>query len=195
MSLLKRFKLSSVPDVSGQRPSVVIEPQRGFFDLDLKALLEYRDLFFFLVWRDVKARYSQSVLGIGWAVVQPVFSMVVYTVVFGSVAKISSDGHPYALFSYVGLVPWTYFANALTESTGSLVRNASMLSKVYFPRLILPFTSVLGKLVDFDAGDPFDDLLPGSAHDLDSLSTCSCTDHDAVGRRYGNVVNSSRHPV
>jgi len=112
-------------------------------------LWRYRDLFYFLIWRDVKTRYAQSVLGIGWAIIQPLFSMVVFTIVFGNLAKVSSDGVPYAIFSYAGLVPWTYFSSALTDSTNSLVNASSMITKVYFPRLVLPIAPVFGKLIDF----------------------------------------------
>ena len=115
----------------------------------MRELWQYRDLFYFLVWRDIKVRYAQSVLGVGWAIIQPFFYMIVFTIVFGNLAKVSSDGAPYAIFSYTALVPWTYFSNALTESTSSLIQNVNMLSKVYFPRLVLPMVAVLGKLLDF----------------------------------------------
>jgi len=128
---------------------IVIEPGKRLRFLDFAELKEYRDLFIFLVWRSVKVRYAQSTLGVGWAIVQPLFSMLVFTVVFGNLAKIDSNGVPYAIFSFAGLVPWTYFSNALTESTGSLVVNAHMMSKVYFPRVVLPLSGVLAKLVDF----------------------------------------------
>ena len=134
---------------SAPGPVHVIQPKSGWRVVDLGELWRYRDLFYFLVWRDIKARYAQSVLGVGWAVVQPLFLMVVFTIVFGKLAKLSSDGAPYAIFSYTALVPWTYFANALTDATGSLIQSANMLSKVYFPRLVLPLTSILGRLVDF----------------------------------------------
>jgi len=127
----------------------IIEPCSGWRLVDWQELSEYRDLFSFLVWRSIKVRYAQSAIGIGWAVIQPLFSMLVFTVVFGRLAGIESDGVPYAVFSFVALVPWTYFSNALTEGTSSLVGNASMLSKVYFPRLILPLSTVLARLVDF----------------------------------------------
>ena len=139
---------SIVPPETGDFTHV-IEPKSGWRAIDLGEIWEYRDLLYFLVWRDVKVRYAQSVLGIGWAVIQPVFYMVVFTVVFGRLVKVESDGAPYAVFSYVALVPWTYFANAVGESTGSLVANANMLSKVYFPRVIMPLSTVLAKLVDF----------------------------------------------
>ena len=128
---------------------VIIEPQSGWRFLDLKELREYRDLFYFLIWKNIKVKYAQSVLGIGWAIIQPVFSMIVFTIIFGNLVNISSDGAPYALFSFVALVPWTYFSNSLIDATGSLVTNRSMLTKIYFPRLIFPMTSVLSKLVDF----------------------------------------------
>jgi lipopolysaccharide transport system permease protein len=128
---------------------VVNEPKSGWQFVNLRELWGYRDLFYFLVWRDIKARYAQSVLGIGWAVVQPVFTMIVFTIIFGKLAKIGSDGVPYAIFSFTALVPWTYFSNSLTESTGSLINASSMLGKVYFPRLIIPMTPLVSKLVDF----------------------------------------------
>lgn len=112
-------------------------------------LFQYRDLFFFLIWRDIKTRYTQSILGIGWAIIQPLFSMVVFTIVFGNLVHISSDGVPYTIFSYAALVPWTYFSNALTQSTNSLISASSMITKVYFPRLVLPMATVIGKLADF----------------------------------------------
>jgi lipopolysaccharide transport system permease protein len=117
--------------------------------IDWRELWRYRDLFYFLVWRDIKTRYAQSVLGVGWALIQPVFSMIVFTIVFGNLARVSSDGVPYAIFSYTALVPWTFFSSALTGATSSLTSSASMLTKIYFPRLIIPLTPVLGKLVDF----------------------------------------------
>jgi lipopolysaccharide transport system permease protein len=128
---------------------LVIEPETGLQRIDWKELYRYRDMFRFLTLRTIKARYAQSVIGVGWAVVQPVFSMIVFSIVFGRLAKVSSDGAPYALFSFAALVPWTFFSNALTESTSSLVSQATMLSKVHFPRLILPLSAVAAKLLDF----------------------------------------------
>ena len=130
-------------------PETVIEPKSGWRFVNLRELWEYRDLFYFLVWRDIKARYAQSVLGVGWAVIQPVFTMIVFTIIFGKLAKIGSDGVPYAIFSFTALVPWIYFSNSLTESTGSLISASNMLGKVYFPRLIIPITPLVSKLVDF----------------------------------------------
>ena len=127
----------------------VIEPQTGWQLVDWRELWQYRDLFIFLVWRDIKTRYAQSVLGVGWAVIQPVFSMVVFTIVFGNLAKIDSEGVPYAIFSYTALVPWTYFSGSLTAASSSLISAKSMITKVYFPRLVVPIAPVLAKLVDF----------------------------------------------
>ena len=126
-----------------------IEPKPGWRLIDFGEIWRYRELFYFLVWRDIKGRYAQSVMGIGWAVVQPFFTMIVFTVVFGNLAKISSDDVPYAIFSYTALVPWTFFSGALTRASGSLTSAAGMITKVYFPRLIIPMAPILGKLVDF----------------------------------------------
>jgi lipopolysaccharide transport system permease protein len=128
---------------------VIIKARTGWQLIDWKELAAYRDLFYFLVWRDIKVRYAQSVLGVGWAIIQPVFSMIVFTIIFGRLASIPSDGVPYAIFSFVALVPWAYFSNAMTDSSSSLVINAGMIQKIYFPRLIIPLTAILAKLVDF----------------------------------------------
>jgi lipopolysaccharide transport system permease protein len=131
-------------------PSVkTIERKTGFQNLGLRELLQYRDLFFFLVWRDIKVLYKQTVLGFGWAILRPVFSMIVFSVVFGRLAKIPSDGIPYPLFSYVALVPWMYFQTAMVASSTSLIGGARLISRIYFPRIILPLTPVLAGLVDF----------------------------------------------
>jgi len=129
--------------------TTVFEAKSGWRFIDFHELWEYRDLFYFLIWRNIKVRYAQSVLGVGWAIIQPVFSMIVFTIVFGKLAKIGSEGVPYAIFSYAALAPWTYFSNALTQSGASLVGASGMISKVYFPRLIIPMSPVLDKLVDF----------------------------------------------
>jgi lipopolysaccharide transport system permease protein len=129
--------------------TTVFEAKSGWRFIDFHELWEYRDLFYFLIWRNIKVRYAQSVLGVGWAIIQPVFSMIVFTIVFGRLAKIGSEGVPYAIFSYAALVPWTYFSNALTQSGASLVGASGMISKVYFPRLIIPMSPVLDTLVDF----------------------------------------------
>jgi len=110
---------------------------------------QYRDLFFFLVWRDVKTRYAQSILGVGWAIIQPVFSMIVFTIIFGNLAKVDSEGVPYAIFSFTALVPWTYFSSSLTSASGSLINSKNLITKIYFPRLVIPLAPVIGKLIDF----------------------------------------------
>lgn len=126
----------------------VIEPPRGWQVIDLRELVAYRDLFWFLTYKAIRTRYAQSALGIGWAVIQPVATMIVFTLVFGKMVEVSSDGAPYAVFSFAALVPWTYFQNALTEAVASLINQQDMLSKIYFPRLILPISIVLARLLD-----------------------------------------------
>lgn len=130
-------------------PIVVIQPQRGIAALKLADLWEYRELLYFLAWRDVKVRYKQTVLGAAWAVIQPLFTMVVFSIFFGKLGKIPSDGLPYPIFSYVALLPWQLFAHSLAYSSQSLVSEAGLIRKVYFPRLIIPIASVLAGLVDF----------------------------------------------
>lgn len=117
--------------------------------MDLGELAAYKDLFFFLILRDIKVLYKQTILGFGWAILRPFFSMLVFSVIFGGLANVSSDGLPYPLFSYAALVPWTYFQTAITNSTNSLITSASLISKVYFPRILVPLTPVIGGLVDF----------------------------------------------
>jgi len=129
--------------------TTIIRPSKGWVSLKLNDLWEYRDLLLFLAWRDISVRYKQTVLGAAWAIIQPFFSMVIFSIFFGSLAQISSDGVPYPVFSFAALLPWTFFANALSESSNSLVGNANLLSKVYFPRLVIPLASTLGGLADF----------------------------------------------
>ena len=128
---------------------VLIQPDRGWRLINFRELKEYRDLFYFLVWRDIKALYAQTILGFSWAVLAPLIQIVIFTIIFGKVAKLDTDGIPYFLYSTVAIIPWTYMSNALTASSQSLVTNSSMLGKVYFPRLIYPVISILSKLVDF----------------------------------------------
>jgi len=128
---------------------LIIEPKKPFTLIDWAELVAYRDLLRFLIWRQIKVRYAQSAIGIGWALIQPLVSMVIFTVIFGNLAKVDSNGAPYALFSLAALLPWTYFSNAITDGVSSLVGEANMLRKVYFPRLLLPLSAVLAKLVDF----------------------------------------------
>ncbi len=126
-----------------------IQPSRGWVQLKLGALWEYRELLYFLVWRDVKVRYKQTVLGASWAVLQPFLTMIVFSVFLGKLGGIPSEGVPYPVFSFAGLVPWSLFAYGLNQSANSLVGNANLLQKVYFPRLLIPLSSVLSGVVDF----------------------------------------------
>jgi len=143
------FETKTPAKKSSTVPVTIIEPARGIQLLDWRELYHYRDLFRFLVWRQLKIRYAQSAVGIGWALIQPLFSMLVFTVVFGRLAKVESDGVPYALFSFAALVPWTFYSNGLTDGVASLVTEADMLRKIYFPRLLLPLAAIAAKLVDF----------------------------------------------
>jgi len=116
---------------------------------NFKELIQYKDLLYFLVLKDIKSRYAQSVIGIGWAVIQPVFFMIIFTIIFGKLAKIESEGVPYAIFSFCALVPWTFFANGVTDSTNSLTSNIGMITKIYIPRILLPISAIIGKGIDF----------------------------------------------
>ena len=131
---------------------LIIRPTSGWQLVNWRELVQYRDLLYFLTIRGIKAKYAQSVLGVGWAIIQPLFSTLVFTVVFGNLARVSSDGVPYAIFSFAAMVPWNYFSNTLTDSANSLVSNANMITKVYFPRLVLPLSAALSKLLDFFIG-------------------------------------------
>ncbi|MBC7250176.1 MAG: ABC transporter permease [Anaerolineae bacterium] len=139
------------PTTSGleSTPVIRIEPSRGWVSLKLRELWEYRELLYFFIWRDIKVRYKQTVLGAAWAIIQPFFTMVVFSVFFGKLARMPSDGIPYPIFSYAALVPWTFFANGLRQASQSMVSHASMIRKVYFPRLALPIARVLAGLLDF----------------------------------------------
>jgi len=128
---------------------LVIEPTRGWAVLKLREVWEYRELLYFLVWRDVKVRYKQTALGVLWVVLQPLVATVIFTVVFGNLAKIPSGNLPYPLFAFAALLPWNYFAGALTRAGTSLVNNANLITKIYFPRLIIPLAGVINGLVDF----------------------------------------------
>ena len=127
----------------------IITPRTGWQVINFRELIEYRDLFFFLVWRDIKVLYAQTILGFSWAILQPLVQIIIFSIVFGRVAKIPTDGIPYILFSSVAIIPWTYISQAMTTSSQSLVSGQSMLGKVYFPRLIFPISPTLSKLVDF----------------------------------------------
>ena len=128
---------------------IEIEPSRGWAALDLQGVWEYRELVWFLIWRDIKVRYKQASLGIAWAVIQPVMTMLVFTLIFGRLAQLPSDGFPYPVFTFTALLPWQLFSGALTGSANSVVNSASLISKVYFPRLVIPIASVMATLVDF----------------------------------------------
>jgi len=130
-------------------PTVVIQPSSGVARLNVRELWAYRELLYFMIWRDMKVRYKQAALGAAWAVIQPVLTMVVFTVVFGRLGKIPSDGVPYPVFTLAALLPWQLFSNAITESGNSLVASQNLITKIYFPRLIVPVAGVLGRLVDF----------------------------------------------
>jgi lipopolysaccharide transport system permease protein len=129
--------------------SIVIKPSKGWSALKLKDLWNYRELIYFFTWRDLKVRYKQTLLGASWAVLQPFLTMVVFSIFFGGLAKVPSDGVPYPIFSYTALIPWTLFSKALQDGSRSLVSSANIISKIYFPRLILPLSSTLAGLVDF----------------------------------------------
>src|SRR5882672_1165675 len=140
---------SAIHNPKLELPTLRIAPSKGWVPLKLKDLWEYRELLYFLIWRDIKVRYKQTALGATWAIIQPFFTMVVFSIFFGHLAKVPSDGIPYPLFSFAALVPWTFFANGLSQSSNSLVGNARLVSKVYFPRLVVPISTVLSGVVDF----------------------------------------------
>jgi lipopolysaccharide transport system permease protein len=128
---------------------VVIEPHREFFHIGLKPLWEYHELLYFLVWRDIKVRYKQTAIGAAWAILQPLLTMLIFAVVFGRLAKMPSDNIPYPIFAFSGLLPWTYFSQAISRSGVSLVGEANLIRKIYFPRLIIPMSAVVAPIVDF----------------------------------------------
>jgi lipopolysaccharide transport system permease protein len=143
----QKEQMTQVSD--SKSPVTVIGPSRGWVSLKLSELWKYRELLYFLTWRDIKVRYKQTVIGAAWAVIQPFFAMVVFSIFFGQLAKIPSDGIPYPIFTYCALLPWQLFAHALNESSNSLVANQGLITKVYFPRLVIPVAPVLAGLVDF----------------------------------------------
>jgi lipopolysaccharide transport system permease protein len=132
-----------------EKPIVVIEPRRSWELFDLRELWQYRELLYFLAWRDIKVRYKQAVFGIAWAILQPLFLMVIFTVFYARVTKIETGAVPYPLFAYAGLTLWTFFSSAVSATANSVVGNANLITKVYFPRIIIPASSVLGCLIDF----------------------------------------------
>lgn len=128
---------------------IVLEPPHGWFNLHLSEIWEYRELLYFLVWRDIKVRYKQTLLGAAWAILQPVTTMIVFSVIFGKLANLPSDGIPYPIFSYTALLPWQLFSKALSDASGSLVNNQQFITKIYFPRIFLPVASILSGVADF----------------------------------------------
>ncbi len=142
-----------MPSASDTETTIVrIEPSRGWISLNLRALWEYRELLYFLIWREVKIRYKQTVIGLAWVILQPLITILIFTVVFSHFARIPSDGIPYPIFAYTGLLPWSYFASAVGRAGNSLLGDAQLLEKVYFPRPIIPISSVVSPLVDFIFG-------------------------------------------
>src|SRR5436190_15017932 len=135
--------------IDATAPPLIIRPAQGWTSLGLRELWEYRELLYFLAWRDIKVRYKQTVLGGAWAIIQPFFMMIVFSLFFGRLARVPSDGVPYPVFTFCALLPWQLFAQALSESSNSLVANERLITKVYFPRLVVPISAVLGGLVDF----------------------------------------------
>ena len=134
---------------SAAAPVTIIRPPKGWIPINLRELWAYRELLYFFTWRDIKVRYKQTVLGFAWAILQPLLMMVVFTLFFGTLARLPSEGIPYPLFSYAALLPWTLFAEGISRSSNILVQDANLLQKVYFPRLLLPLSSILSPLVDF----------------------------------------------
>jgi len=143
------IKMSTIEKVLPSRIHKRLQPSHGLVSLKLYDLWVYRELLYFLTWRDIKVRYKQTIIGAAWAIIQPFFTMVVFSLFFGRLAQVPSDGIPYPIFSYAALVPWTFFANGLTQSSNSLVLNANLIKKVYFPRLVIPISTVLSGVIDF----------------------------------------------
>jgi lipopolysaccharide transport system permease protein len=135
--------------INGEVPTVVIRPSRSWVPINLGDLWSYRELLYFLIWREIKVRYKQTVLGFGWAIIQPLFMMIVFSLFFGNLAKVPSEGIPYPLFNYSALLPWTLFAEGINRSSNSLIQSTGLVQKVYFPRLIMPFSGILSPVVDF----------------------------------------------
>jgi lipopolysaccharide transport system permease protein len=137
------------PDAAADVPLTVIRPLRGWRSLGIRDMWEFRELFYFLTWRDLKVRYKQTVFGASWAILQPLVTMVVFTIFFGNLAGLSSDGAPYPIFSFAALLPWMLFSSALTQAGMSLITNQQLVTKIYFPRLIIPLASTLSCVADF----------------------------------------------
>lgn len=151
MATVSKFSIPAKPHSRQQQTftTLRLQPSRGWVSLKLGELWAYRELLYFLVWRDIKVRYKQTALGAAWAIIQPFFTMVIFSLFFGKLAGMPSDGIPYPIFAYAALVPWTFFANGLSESSTSLVGSANLIKKIYFPRLAIPIATVLAGIVDF----------------------------------------------
>lgn len=147
-----RGSLPEPPPLVADAPYLVIVPESPLLRLNLREIWAYRELLWFLTWRDIKVRYRQTVLGAAWAIIQPLTAMVIFSIVFGQLANLPSDGIPYPIFTFTALLPWNFFAGGLTRATASLVASSNLLSKVYFPRVIIPLSAVIGALVDFFFG-------------------------------------------
>ena len=135
--------------MNNNKQSIKIINSKSEYFPNFKEIFEYKDLLYFLILKDIKARYAQSVIGIGWAIIQPLFFMLVFTVIFGKLAKIDSEGVPYQIFSFTALVPWTFFSNAMTDSANSLSGNMSLITNIYIPRILIPLSATIGKFLDF----------------------------------------------
>jgi lipopolysaccharide transport system permease protein len=151
-SVTSSSAVTSLSSPAPARPTVIIEPPRGWLDLRLADVWEYRELLYFFVWRDVKVRYKQTIIGVVWVVLQPLLTMGVFTIFFGRLAKLPSEGLPYPVFYFAALVPWAYFSVSLSACTAILVGNQHVITKVYFPRLVLPFAAVCTGLLDLAIG-------------------------------------------
>src|SRR5882762_1900554 len=148
-SVANAEKLSTHTPQLPDEPLFVVEARKSGIKFNLKDWWTYRELLYFLVWRDVKIRYKQTLLGAAWAIIQPLFTMLIFTLIFGRVAQVGSEGIPYPIFAYAALLPWTFFSNAVGNSSNSLVASAHVITKVYFPRVIIPAAAVGAGLVDF----------------------------------------------
>ncbi|HEX3559060.1 MAG TPA: ABC transporter permease [Pyrinomonadaceae bacterium] len=149
VSEITNTALDSHPDARSPDKPIIIEPSQAWAAFDLRSLWTYRELVYFLMWRDLKVRYKQTFLGMAWAIMQPLLTTLIFTIFLGKLARVPSDDIPYPIFVYAGLLPWTFFANAFISSGNSVVGNAHLVSKVYFPRIIIPISAVGGRLVDF----------------------------------------------
>jgi lipopolysaccharide transport system permease protein len=149
-TIVEQAKLVELsPQPESAHSGLVIQPQQGWSSLQLNELWEYRELLYFLAWRDIKVRYKEAALGASWAILQPLLTMLIFTLFFGRLAKVPSDGIPYPLFSFAALVPWTFFVTSVQQSSNSVVGSSNLISKVYFPRLAIPVATVLAAMVDF----------------------------------------------